>query len=127
LFQNILDKIRALRERAVKYRDQLAKNEVLTRYALIDPFLRLLGWDTEDPEQIRPEFSTQAGRPDYALLHGGESPLAFIGAKSLERQEGLQQYITYCVAEGVKYFIATDRLKWEVYDTFILKPLVERR
>ncbi|MEM3014721.1 MAG: hypothetical protein QXS08_01825 [Nitrososphaerota archaeon] len=79
MFQNILDKIRALRERAVKYRDQLAKNEVLTRYALIDPFLRLLGWDTEDPEQIRPEFSTQAGRPDYALLHGGESRHGYAG------------------------------------------------
>lgn len=100
---------------------------MLTRYAFIDPFLRLMGWNTEDPEHVRPEFSTQAGRPDYALLHGGTTPLVFIGAKSLGKQEELQQYISYCVSEGVKYFIATDGARWEVYDTSILKPLVEKK
>ncbi len=127
LFQTLIDKIAELQRRVDRYRDQLAKNELLTRYVLIDPFLRLLGWDLEDPEQVRPEFSTQAGRPDYALLHGGERPLVFIGAKSLGKQEDLQQYISYCVAEGVKYFIATDGAKWEVYDTYALKPLPEKK
>lgn len=127
MFQQALDEINKLRARISKYRDQLMKNELLTRYILIDPFLRLLGWDTEDPEQVRPEFSTQAGRPDYALLHGSERPIAFIGAKSLGRQEDLQQYISYCVSEGVKYFITTDGARWEVYDTFIPKPLAEKK
>ena len=54
-------------------------------------------------------------------------PLAFIGAKSLGRQEDLQQYISYCVTEGVKYFTATDGMKWEIYDTFIPKPLPEKK
>jgi len=109
-----------------RYRDQLSKNELMTRYVLIDPFLRLLGWDVENPELVRPEFSTTAGRPDYALLFEGR-PTAFIGAKSLGKQEDLQQYISYCVSEGVKYFIATDGAKWEIYDTQILKPLTEKR
>jgi len=126
LFREAIEKIRELRERANRYGDQLSKNEFLTRYVLIDPFLRLLGWDVENPELVRPEFSTTAGRPDYALLVEGK-PIAFIGAKSLGRQEDLQQYISYCVSEGVKYFIATDGAKWEVYDTQILKPLIEKR
>jgi len=72
-----------------KYRDQLSRNEMLTRYVLIDPFLRLLGWNVESPEHVSPEFSTQVGRPDYALLVDGK-PIASVGAKSLGKQEGLQ-------------------------------------
>ncbi|MCX8203788.1 MAG: hypothetical protein N3H32_05685, partial [Nitrososphaeria archaeon] len=74
---------------------------------LIDPFLRALGWDTEDPNLVIPEVSTQAGRPDYALLLNGQR-IAFIGAKSLGKEEDLIQQVSYCVSEGVRYFIATD-------------------
>jgi predicted type IV restriction endonuclease len=61
-----------------------------------------------------PEFSTQAGKPDYALLGDDGKPLAFLGAKSLGKQEDLNQYISYCVSEGVGYFITSDGVQWEV-------------
>ena len=35
-----------------KYRHDLLNNELLTRYVLIDPLLRALGWDTENPEEV---------------------------------------------------------------------------
>lgn len=41
---------------------------MLTRYALVDPFLCSLGWDTENPDMVIPKYSTAAGVPGYALL-----------------------------------------------------------
>ena len=123
-----IELIRALKEKIAKYRNEFSKNEALVRYALIDPFLRALGWDIEDPEQVKPEYSTEAGRPDYALfVRNKKSPRAFIGAKKLGKNEDLQQHISYCVSEGVKFFIATDGNHWELYDTYRETRLPEKK
>jgi hypothetical protein len=118
--------VEELKKRIQKHRDLLQKNETLTRYVLIDPLLRALGWDTENPDYVQPETTTQAGRPDYTLLLDGLK-IAFIGSKALGRQEDLLQHVSYCVSEGVRYFIATDGSRWEVYDTNIGRPLQEKR
>ena len=41
-----------------------------TRYAIIDPILRALGWDTADPKVCHPEWQAKdsKGRVDYALF-----------------------------------------------------------
>ncbi len=46
--ENLLTLVETLRDRVDDYGDALKKNEMLTRYALIDPLLlRTLGWDIE--------------------------------------------------------------------------------
>ncbi|MCS6769715.1 MAG: hypothetical protein NZ570_04690, partial [Candidatus Caldarchaeum sp.] len=124
--EELVEKVACLKRRIEKHGSALQRNETLTRYVLIDPFLRALGWDTEDPGLVLPEVPTQAGRPDYTLLHNGQR-IAFVGAKALGKQEDLLQYVSYCVSQGVRYFIATDGSKWEVYDTLIQKPLEDKR
>ena len=52
---------------------------------------------------------------------------AFIGAKKLGKNEDLQQHISYCVSEGVKFFIATDGNHWELYDTYRETRLPEKK
>lgn len=117
-----------LRKKIEDFKDDFSKNEALVRYALIDPFLRALGWDTEDPDQVKPEYSTDAGRPDYALfITNKEKPRAFVGAKKLGKNEDLNQHISYCVSEGVKFFIATDGNHWELYDTFKEAKVPEKK
>jgi predicted type IV restriction endonuclease len=54
--RELLEAIKRVCERIKRYENQLRQNEMLTRYALVDPILRALGWDTEDPEQVVPEF-----------------------------------------------------------------------
>lgn len=46
--------------------------EAQTRYAIIDPILSALGWDTSDPKECRPEwqFKGSKQRVDYALFSG---------------------------------------------------------
>ncbi|MGC8651528.1 MAG: hypothetical protein ACP5RX_02870 [Minisyncoccia bacterium] len=117
VIDDLINLIENLKKKINTYENDFSKSEALVRYALIDPFLRVLGWDTEDPSQIRPEYSTQAGRPDYALILR-EKPMAFLGAKGLGKSEDLNQHITYCNSEAVPYFIATDGNKWELYDVF---------
>jgi hypothetical protein len=46
---DVVDIILKIKERIDKYKDLFQRNEMLVRYTLIDPFLRVLGWNTEDP------------------------------------------------------------------------------
>ncbi|WP_376791034.1 hypothetical protein [Thermoflexus sp.] len=63
----LLKTLQQLHERMDQYGERLRQNEMLTRYTLIDPLLRALGWNTEDPDQVIPEYTTEVGRPDYVL------------------------------------------------------------
>ncbi|MDW8029908.1 MAG: type I restriction endonuclease, partial [Armatimonadota bacterium] len=115
--RELLETIEKAQERIEKYRDQLCQNEMLTRYALIDPILRALGWDTEDPEQVVPEVSTPQGRPDYGLYHNGIA-LVMVEAKSLgtDLKKAKDDGFKYCWQNKVPYFVVTDGDVWELHD-----------
>ena len=66
--ESLLELVETLRERIESHRAILSQSEALTRYALIDPLLRELGWDTSDPAMVVPEYSSGTGSADYALL-----------------------------------------------------------
>ena len=117
--------VATLRRRIANHGDLLRKSEWATRYALIDPLLEALGWDTHDPSQVVPEDLGGEGRPDYTLLAGaaGSTPVLLIEAKKLGTplDSTLAQAITYCNARGVKHFAVTDGERWSIYETF--KPV----
>jgi predicted type IV restriction endonuclease len=107
--ESLYEFIGMLRERIQQHAAALRQSEMLTRYALIDPLLRELGWDTEDPNQVRPEYRPGPGAADYALLSGGK-PIIMVEAKKLDMplQDGLMQSINYCLMDGTAYFAVTD-------------------
>ena len=119
----LVEVIEAVRERGKRFRSDLEKSEALTRYVLIDPLLRALGWSTEDPEKVRPEFSTESGTPDYALLWEG-NPLITVEAKALGKKlEGAKdKAFHYAFQNGISFHAATDGLRWEVFDVFEKNP-----
>ena len=49
-----------------------------TRYAVIDPILRALGWDTADPKECMVEYRRGRGWVDYAIF-GEEAGMEGIG------------------------------------------------
>ena len=135
LLDSLLELVEKLRKRIDAHSDALTKSEALTRYALIDPMLRELGWDTEDPTMVRPEYPlrpeySQGTRfADYALLADGK-PMMMLEAKSLGtplRDQVLAQGINYCQVEGTKYFAVTDGQYWEVYETHRAVPIDQKR
>ena len=120
--------VQTLKDHSLTYADRLRRNEALTRYTLIDPFLRELGWDTGNPAQVIPEYQSGGVRADYALIHEGR-PIIMIEAKSLGsnlHDTALIQGITYCVGEGTPYFAVTDGMIWEVYETFKQVPTEQK-
>ncbi|PKL57537.1 MAG: restriction endonuclease, partial [Methanomicrobiales archaeon HGW-Methanomicrobiales-5] len=47
------------------------RNEQAVRDQIINPLLRNLGWDIENPEDVQPNVSIDEGIPDYSLLRNG--------------------------------------------------------
>ena len=104
-----------------------------TRYAIIDPMLRALCWDTANPKQCHPEFPrsrTSTQRVDYALFadsipkeicEGSKSPDIIIETKALGEplEKAVPQLRGYvqsspCIQEG--YAVLTNGNSWWVYD-----------
>ena len=126
--ESLLQLVETLRERIITHRAALSQSEALTRYALIDPLLRELGWDTEDPAMVIPEYRSGAGRADYALI-AGDRPVMMIEAKKLGENlndRARSQGIQHCVDVGTRYFSVTDGGHWEIYDTHIVVPIDEK-
>ena len=108
----------------------LRQSEALTRYALVDPLLRALGWDTADAKSVVPEYRSAAGVADYALFSGnGQPPAVIIEAKKLgeplDDRVALQS-LNYCNLVGTPYFALTDGKIWKIYATFEQAPLADR-
>jgi hypothetical protein len=115
--KELIDTIERVRERIKKYENQLKQNEMLTRYVLVDPILRALGWDTENPDQVIPEPITETGRPDYALMHNCDI-LIMVEVKSLKSnlEKARDDGFKYCWKNKVPFYIITDGDIWELYD-----------
>ena len=129
--ENLLTLIEKLRERIDSHGDALRQSEALTRYALIDPLLRELGWDTEDPALVKPEYPVknqkEQGFADYALF-SNDGPIMMLEAKKLGESldDARSQVVKYVMdPTGIKtrsrYLAVTNGACWEIYDTN--KPL----
>lgn len=130
LLESLLTLVEGLRGRIETHGNSLRQSEALTRYALIDPLLRELGWDTEDPDMVVPEYRSAAGSADYALFSGNNQPPAVIvEAKKLGERLGdgvALQSVNYCNLVGTPYFALTDGRIWKIYATFEQAPLADR-
>lgn len=127
--ESLLELVETLRSRIKNHGDALRKNEHLTRYALIDPLLRELGWDTSDPAAVVPEYKSGSGSADYALLSNG-SPAMMVEAKKLGtplQDSVVSQGINYCLMEGTKHFAVTDGARWDIYETHKPVPIDQKR
>jgi len=124
----LADLVRALRDRTEKHGTSLGKNETRTRYALIDPLLKALGWDVSDPGTVTPEFEAGDGKSDYALLDLDGKPVVFLEAKRLgtKLKDQVGQVITYCNERGVKYCVVTNGMEWAAYDVFKAVPNTDK-
>ena len=124
--------IGVLRERIETHGPALSQNEALTRSALIDPLLRGLGWNTEDPSHVVPEFRIPSRQTsaDYALFTGTEKPDVIVEAKKLGELlpgNAAHQAVTYCAAHGFDCFAVTNGRRWEVYETRRKGALEQKR
>ena len=129
LLDGLVKVIETLKVRISEYEVDLRQSEALTRYALIDPLLRELGWDTANPALVTPEYKIGGGRrPDYALLEGRKE-IVFLEAKHLGENlsNHRSQVTSYANELGIRYPALTNGDDWEVYDNSKLVPIDQRR
>ena len=129
ILDSLLELVETLKARIDEHGEQLRQSEALTRYALIDPLLRELGWDTENPALVIPEYKSGSGSADYALLTGNR-PAMMVEAKKLGtplQDSVVSQGIQYCLMEGTQYFSVTDGQHWALYETHRPVPIDEKR
>lgn len=121
--EELLRVIEQVRDRAAQYRQELAASEALTRYALIDPILRALGWPLDDPSVVRPEYAAGQGKADYCLFGADGKPAVLIEAKTLGPRlppiasAAVVSYAWELSRRGthVEYVGITNGLLWQVY------------
>ena len=121
VLEELHELIETLQARITEHGPALQQSEALTRYALIDPLLRGLGWDTGDPSQVLVEYRSDAGQADYALFGESPKPQVIVEAKKLGAhldQKVRLQVTGYCQEEGVPFAVITDGRRWEIYDIF---------
>ena len=119
-----------LKSRIAKYRNSLNENETRTRMQLIDPLLRVLGWDVSDPQYIIPEFKVSDGWADYALLRDDGKPAAMVEAKKLDeplKPAHRAQMLKYAIELGIPYTGLTDGNHWELYNVFQPVPMEDKQ
>lgn len=103
--------------------DQPQINEANTKNWLIEPLLRSMGWDTQDPTAVQAEYRAQgAGQNpvDYALMVDG-APALFLEAKalgtSLDTPKSVNQVVAYGAVAGVQWVVITDGDEYRIYRT----------
>jgi len=115
------EKLKKVVEKMKKHRSYYERNEAAVRSQIIEPILRSLGWDVENPEEVQPNVSTEEGIPDYSLLKGNKKVL-FIETKKLsvdiEQREVIRQLAKYCFGEGMKYGVLTNGAIWILFRAF---------
>ena len=98
--------------------------EYCTRYAIVDPIIRALGWETYNPDECVVEYPCKKrrkrnpSRVDYALLSREGHPVILIEAKRLDNISGthVRTLAEYAKAVKPEVCVLTDGQRWHIYD-----------
>ena len=97
-------------------------NEQNTKATLIEPILRVLGWNVEDVDEVQREYRIKTtDKPvDYGLLDM-RTPRLFIEAKALGKdlndRRWANQIMGYASVAGVEWIVLTDGDEYRIYNS----------
>ena len=113
---DLLITLDTIRERIKEHRKDLAKNEAMTRYVLIDPLLRSLDWDVSNPADVVPEEGSGAGgKTDYTM---GRNSMVVEAKKFGEvLDKHTDKLVDYIRTRDVRYGVLTNGSQWRMYDS----------
>ena len=96
------------------------KNEAEVRQGIVNELLRELGWSLGDTTVVRPEYSIEEGRVDYALCCPPLKPVALIEVKNIGKIDSRaeRQLFSYAFHAGVPILVLTDGRQWQFFYTF---------
>lgn len=108
-----------LRCKVEKFKDIL-EGEQQTKNVLIEPFLKLLGFDIANPLDIKTEYTCDFGtkkgeKVDYALFNGSNEPLMLVEAKDCKfklNNTHISQLFRYFSVSSAKIALLTNGLDY---------------
>lgn len=110
--------LKLVKASAESYREQLTKNEAVTRAVLIDPVLRALGWDIANPAMVEVEKPAGSGNTFDYYLNGEQSVV--VEAKKLGEtlENHFMQIVRYAFTQDIAIsgVYLTDGMKWLYYN-----------
>jgi len=118
---DLIDKLQVIAANARKQRAKLL-NEAATKTVLVNPFIRGLGYDTSNIDEVEPEYTADVGvkkgeKVDYAILKDGKPIMLFeckrCGA-DLDREYTDQLYRYFSVTQA-KIAVLTDGVIYRFY------------
>ena len=89
---------------------------VVVKVLIVLPILRRLGWDTENSEEVFPEYSVEAKRVDFALRLKN-SNYFFLEVKNpgQDVENHQEQLLNYSFRQGVELATLTNGMTWLFY------------
>lgn len=115
-----IDDIRELAEKARTLKDR-SMNEDVTKNALIEPFIGILGYDVSDPDEVWAEFTADAGtkkgeKVDYAILKDGSPTILFeCKAAGVDLDEHTDQLIRYFGVTDARFGVLTNGITYRFF------------
>lgn len=99
-------------------------SEETSKIALITPFLRLMGYDTTNPAEVKAEYTADVGtkqgeKVDFAILENGE-PIVFIECKSATNDlntDNISQLYRYFSITDIQIGILTNGVEYMFFTT----------
>jgi len=134
---DFIDQIKEISDKISKRSTRLDTEEA-TKTARVMPFIKALGYDVFNPEEVMPEFTCDVGekkgeKVDYAIMKDG-NPIMLFECKSantnLEKEHASQLY-RYFMTTNVKVGILTNGIIYKFYsdledkNKMDLKPFLE--
>jgi hypothetical protein len=118
--EEIASLLKELASRANGYWEEFAENVEFVKLSLVQPFLRLMGWNPEDPEDVKPMYVSGLAVFDYALMGDeGDTPVSMVSVSKLGFLEAVRGRLVDlavgCSRSGVSYLVCTDGVEWAVY------------
>jgi len=101
-----------------KHKFSYLQKEEATKMHIINPILRILGWDIENPDIVKIEYN----RIDYVLIskNGLEIPIEAkgLGTSIYRHWKGgpKKQLKKFCISNNYNYGILTDGNSWTLYE-----------
>lgn len=115
------DQVKALSQRVPNLKDHL-KTEEATKNALVMPFIKALGYDVFNPQEVIPEFTADIGikkaeKVDYAIMQEGEM-IMLIECKKVKTdlsQADISQLYRYFTATKARIAILTNGVQYRLF------------
>jgi hypothetical protein len=128
------DEIKTLAGHVTEHKEH-CRTEEATKQALIVPFIRILGYDVNDPKEVVPEFTAdvdpkRSDRVDYAIMKD-DKPIMMFECKAvnsnLEKDEKWKQLFLYFAATEVKFAILTNGVDYQFFSDLDKRNKMDQR